>query len=51
MTEPAIDVKGLVKRYGNRTVFEHVDLQIMQGRMCGFLGPHGSGKTTKLRMI
>ena len=51
MTTPAIDVRGLVKRYGNRTVVDHVDLRIMPGRICGFLGPNGSGKTTTLRMI
>jgi ABC-2 type transport system ATP-binding protein len=52
MTEvPAIDVQGLVKRYGARTVVDHVDLRIMPGRVCGFLGPNGSGKTTTLRMI
>jgi ABC-2 type transport system ATP-binding protein len=49
--EPAIDVKGLVKRYGDRTVVDHVDLRIMPGQVCGFLGPNGSGKTTTLRMI
>ena len=48
---PAIEVKGLVKRYGNRTVVDGVDLKIMPGRICGFLGPNGSGKTTTLRMI
>ena len=51
MTAPAIDVWGLVKTYGNRTVVDHVDLKIMPGRICGFLGPNGSGKTTTLRMI
>lgn len=51
MTAPAIDVKGLVKTYGKRTVVDHVDLTIMPGRICGFLGPNGSGKTTTLRMI
>lgn len=51
MTAPAIDVKGLVKIYGRRTVVDHVDLTIMPGRVCGFLGPNGSGKTTTLRMI
>ncbi len=51
MTAPAIDVHGLVKRYGNRTVVDHVSLKIMPGRICGFLGPNGSGKTTTLRMI
>ena len=48
---PAIDVHGLVKRYGARTVVDHVDLRLMPGRICGFLGPNGSGKTTTLRMI
>ncbi len=51
MSAPAIDVKGLVKRYGPRTVVDHVDLTLMPGRICGFLGPNGSGKTTTLRMI
>src|SRR5260370_29739893 len=47
----AIDVHALVKRYGTRTVVDHVSLGIEQGRVCGFLGPNGSGKTTTLRMI
>jgi ABC-2 type transport system ATP-binding protein len=47
----AIDVHDLVKRYGKRTVVDHVNLGIEQGRICGFLGPNGSGKTTTLRMI
>jgi len=47
----AIDVHDLVKRYGSRTVVDHVSLGIGQGRVCGFLGPNGSGKTTTLRMI
>jgi len=48
---PAIDVHGLVKRYGNRTVVDQVGLTLMPGRICGFLGPNGSGKTTTLRLI
>jgi ABC-2 type transport system ATP-binding protein len=49
--QPTIDVKGLVKRYGTRTVVDQVDLKLMPGRICGFLGPNGSGKTTTLRLI
>jgi ABC-2 type transport system ATP-binding protein len=55
MTDPtngwAIDVRGLTKRYGARTVVDHVDLQVRTGRICGFLGPNGSGKTTTIRML
>jgi ABC-2 type transport system ATP-binding protein len=51
MTSPVINVQGLTKRYGTRTVVDHVDLTIDGGRICGFLGPNGSGKTTTLRMI
>jgi ABC-2 type transport system ATP-binding protein len=47
----AIDVHELVKRYGTRTVVDRVTLAVEPGRICGFLGPNGSGKTTTLRMI
>ena len=49
--ELAIDVRGLTKRYGGRAVVDHVDLQVRAGRICGFLGPNGSGKTTTIRML
>jgi ABC-2 type transport system ATP-binding protein len=48
---PAIDVRGLTKRFGGRTVVDHVDLRVGAGRICGFLGPNGSGKTTTIRML
>lgn len=48
---PAIEVRGLTKRFGARTVVDAVDLTVLPGRICGFLGPNGSGKTTTLRMI
>ena len=47
----AIDVRGLSKQYGGRTVVDRVDLRVRQGRICGFLGPNGSGKTTTIRML
>lgn len=47
----AVDVDGLTKRYGTRTVVDNVDLQIEAGQIVGFLGPNGSGKTTTIRMI
>ena len=51
MTELAIDVRGLTKNYGGRAVVDHIDLQVGTGRICGFLGPNGSGKTTTFRML
>ena len=48
---PAIDVHGLVNRYGTRAVIDGVDLRVEAGRICGFLGPNGSGKTTTIRML
>jgi ABC-2 type transport system ATP-binding protein len=47
----AIDVSGLTKRYGGRAVVDDVQLQVGSGRICGFLGPNGSGKTTTIRML
>jgi ABC-2 type transport system ATP-binding protein len=47
----AIDVRGLTKRYGGRAVVDDVALQVGSGRICGFLGPNGSGKTTTIRML
>ncbi len=47
----AIDVRGLTKRYDGRAVVDGVDLQVAAGRICGFLGPNGSGKTTTIRML
>ena len=48
---PAIDVRGLTKRFGDRVVVDHIDVKVPRGRICGFLGPNGSGKTTTIRML
>lgn len=47
----AIDVHGMTKRFGGHTAVNNVDLQVRAGRICGFLGPNGSGKTTFIRML
>lgn len=47
----AIDVHGMTKRFGKRTVVDDVDLAVAAGEIVGFLGPNGSGKTTTIRMI
>jgi len=46
-----IDVRGMTKRFGKRTVVDNVDLSVRQGEIVGFLGPNGSGKTTTIRLI
>ena len=51
MSALAIDVQGLTKRYGGRAVVDNIALQVGTGRICGFLGPNGSGKTTTIRML
>ena len=47
----AIDVHGLNKTFGDKHVVNDVTIQVEQGRICGFLGPNGSGKTTTLRIL
>lgn len=49
--DEVIAVTGLTKRYGARAVVDDVDISVERGRICGFLGPNGSGKTTTLRML
>ena len=49
--ELAIDVRGMTKRFGDRTVVNDIALQVRSGEIYGFLGPNGSGKTTFIRML
>ena len=49
--ENVIDVRGLTKRFGDKTVVDHFDITVPRGAIYGFLGPNGSGKTTTIRMI
>jgi ABC-2 type transport system ATP-binding protein len=49
--ELAVDVRGVTKRFGARTVVNGIDLQVARGEIFGFLGPNGSGKTTFIRML
>lgn len=47
----AIDVRGVTKKFGTRTVVNNIAMQVRHGEIYGFLGPNGSGKTTFLRML
>jgi lipopolysaccharide export system ATP-binding protein len=46
-----IHSSDLVKRYRNRTVVNHVSIEISQGEIVGLLGPNGAGKTTTFYMV
>ena len=50
-TALAIDVTGVTKRFGDKTVVNAINLQVRRGEIYGFLGPNGSGKTTFIRML
>jgi ABC-2 type transport system ATP-binding protein len=51
MADAPVEVRGLVKRYGEITAVDNVDLTIDEGDVYGYLGPNGAGKTTSLRMM
>jgi ABC-2 type transport system ATP-binding protein len=47
----ALVVKDLSKRYGDRYALSHANFEVPLGTICGFVGPNGSGKTTTIRML
>ena len=49
--ELVIDVEGLTKSFGPKTVVKDLNIQVAKGEIFGFLGPNGSGKTTFIRML
>ena len=50
-TPPAIELRGLTKRFGDTLALDHVDLVVRPGAVFGFLGRNGAGKTTALRIL
>ncbi|WP_052851877.1 ABC transporter ATP-binding protein [Streptomyces avicenniae] len=46
-----IELEGLTKRFGGRTVVDGLTFGVRPGRVTGFLGPNGAGKSTTLRMV
>jgi ABC-2 type transport system ATP-binding protein len=46
-----IEVRDLVKRYGDTTAVDHLSFTVEPGRITGFLGPNGAGKSTTMRLI
>jgi ABC-2 type transport system ATP-binding protein len=48
---PAVETSGLVRRFGDFTAVDHLDLRVERGRFFGFLGPNGAGKSTTIKML
>ena len=51
MTEPAVETRGLRKRFGRKLAVADLSLSVGRGEVFGFLGPNGAGKTTSLKML
>lgn len=51
MSNLAISVRDLSKKYGERMAVSHINFDVPLGTVCGFVGPNGSGKTTTMRML
>ncbi len=46
-----LEVRDLVKNYGNLPAVDHLSLKVKKREIFGFLGPNGAGKTTSIRMM
>lgn len=51
MVSPAVTLRGLRKRFGDKVAVDGVDLEVPPGCFFGLVGPNGAGKTTTLRMV
>ncbi|MEJ2541330.1 MAG: ATP-binding cassette domain-containing protein, partial [Gemmatimonadota bacterium] len=49
--EPAVEVEGLTRRFGNFTAVDAITFSVAPGEVFGFLGANGAGKTTAIRML
>jgi ABC-2 type transport system ATP-binding protein len=51
VTEPAVEIRGLTKRYGERAAVQDVSFSVMPGTVTGLVGRNGAGKTTTLKAL
>lgn len=51
MDTPAVATRGLTKHFGSVVALDHLDLEVHQGEIFGYLGPNGSGKSTTVRLL
>ncbi|HEX8846123.1 MAG TPA: ABC transporter ATP-binding protein [Pyrinomonadaceae bacterium] len=50
-SRPTVETFNLVRRFGNFTAVDHINLRVERGRFFGFLGPNGAGKSTTIKML
>ena len=46
-----VRISSLIKRFGNFTALDGIDLEVKRGEIYGFIGPNGAGKTTTIRVL
>ena len=46
-----IEINELVKKYGSKTVLDHVSFEVNEGEILGLLGPNGAGKSTTMNIM
>ena len=51
MNDYILQTIGLTKKYANMVALDHVDITIQKGRIYGFIGQNGAGKTTFMRLV
>ncbi|WNQ10465.1 ABC transporter ATP-binding protein [Paenibacillus aurantius] len=51
MNEPIVQLRGVTKRIGSKTIVDGLSFDVPKGEVFGFLGPNGAGKTTTIRMM
>ena len=51
MPDNAVEIRQLVKRFGDFVAVDHIDMEVRRGEIFGFLGPNGAGKSTTIRVL
>jgi ABC-type multidrug transport system, ATPase component len=51
LSETVLRLEGLTKKYDNKPVVDHINLEIKKGEIFGLLGPNGAGKSTTMNMV
>ncbi|HTS49627.1 MAG TPA: ABC transporter ATP-binding protein [Bryobacteraceae bacterium] len=51
MPDNAVEIRDLVKRFGDFVAVDHISMEVRRGEIFGFLGPNGAGKSTTIRVL